>query len=251
MYVMAAAESIDSHLSGPETEAVTLLLVEEVSVTADIEKSYFSSVGFNVVAASTVADSEAAVSRQWVDIVILDVAFAKKKGTDLIPILLKKSQNPALKVIVTSVSGDASLRKSSIEAGASAFIVKPAPRPRYLKEIKKLSAQKARDSERVIQALEVEIVSGDHKVTTNALDISSEGIHLALDSKASIHGVGLEVILSFTVEGKLIKIQGQIVRQTPKGVGIRFTQLGAQAQRLLDKFLLRYSMEQQASYFYL
>ena len=101
---MAAAESIVSHFSGPEGETVTLLLVEDVSVTADIERSYFASVGFNVVAASSVIDSEAAVSRQWIDIVILDVAFAKKKGNDLIPILLKKSRNPALKVIVTSVS---------------------------------------------------------------------------------------------------------------------------------------------------
>jgi len=251
IYVMAAAESINSPHMGPESETVTLLLVEDVSVTADIERSYFSSVGFNVVAASTVIDSESAVSRQWIDIVILDVAFAKKKGADLIPLLLKKSRNPSLKVIVTSVSGDASLRKSSIEAGASAFIVKPAPRPRYLKEIKKLSAQKARDSERVIQALEVEVEAGGTRVTTSALDISSEGIHLAMDAKGPIQGVGLEVLLSFTIEGKPVKIQGQIVRQTPKGVGIRFVQLGAQAQRLLDKFLLRYSMEQQASFFYL
>jgi len=248
---MAAAESISNHNFGPENETVTLLLVEDVSVTADIERSYFSSVGFNVVAASSVVDSESAVSKQWIDIVILDVAFAKKKGTDLIPILLKKSQNPALKVIVTSVSGDASLRKSSIEAGASAFIVKPAPRPRYLKEIKKLSAQKARDSERVIQALEVEVLTGANRVTAHALDISSEGIHVALDTKATTHEVGLEVLLNFTIEGKAVKIQGQIVRQTPKGVGIRFVQMGAQTQRLLDKFLLRYSMEHQASYFYL
>ncbi|NBQ26073.1 MAG: hypothetical protein EBU26_17790, partial [Verrucomicrobia bacterium] len=61
----------------------------------------------------------------------------------------------------------------------------------------------------------------------------------------------LEVLLNFTIEGKVVKIQGQIVRQTPKGVGIRFVQMGAQTQRLLDKFLLRYSMEHQASYFYL
>lgn len=248
---MAAAESIDRPVSGPESDTVTLLLVEDVSVTADIERSYFSSVGFNVIAASSVVDSEAAVSRNWVDIVILDVAFAKKKGTDLIPILLKKSRNPGLKLIVTSVSGDASLRRSSIEAGASAFIVKPAPRPRYLKEIKKLSARKARDSERVMQALEVEMRIGESRVVTHALDISSEGLHLALDPRTPIQSVGEEVQLSFTVEGKALNIQGQIVRQTPKGVGIRFVKLGAQGQRLLDKFLLRYSMEQQASYFYL
>lgn len=248
---MAAAESIKSPSVDPESSTVTLLLIEDVSVTADIERSYFSSVGFDVVSASSVVDSESAVSRGWVDIVIIDVAFAKKKGVDLIPILLKKSRNPNLKVIVTSVSGDASLRRSSIEAGASAFIVKPAPRPRYLKEIKKLSAQKARDSERVTQALEVELIAGDAKASTKALDISSEGIHLALEAGSPIQGIGLMVELRLTVEGKPLKIQGQIVRQTPKGVGIRFVQLGVQAQRLLDKFLLRYSMEQQASYFYL
>ncbi|MEY4066072.1 MAG: Response regulator receiver domain [Pseudomonadota bacterium] len=248
---MAAAESMKSDHESHQESPVTLLLIEDVSVTAEIERSYFASVGFNVIAASSVVDSESHIAREWVDIVIVDAGFARQKGIDLIPILRKSSKNKEVKVIVTSVSGDIQLKKSATTNGASAFIVKPAPRPRYLKEIKKLSAQKTRDTERVHQSLEVELNDGKSSVRAKTLDLSSEGIHLAMDNPRSVLELGAVLQMSFTVEGKMVKVQGQVVRHTPKGVGIRFVSIGAQAQRLLDKFLLRYSLEQQSSHFYL
>ncbi|MEN9808479.1 MAG: Response regulator receiver domain [Pseudomonadota bacterium] len=246
---MTAAESIKPAI-GAEQQ-VTLLLIEDVSVTAEIERSYFASVGFNVVAGGNVAEAESVIARDWVDIVIIDAAFARRKGIELIPLLLKSARNKEVKVIVTSVSGDISLKKAATAAGASAFIVKPAPRPRYLKEIKKLSAQKARDTERVYQSLEVEVAWNKKSLKAVALDVSSEGIHLAVDAGSSVIELGAPIQLSFSIEGKSLKLQGEVVRHTPKGVGVRFVGVGAQAQRLLDKFLLRYSMEHQASHFYL
>jgi two-component system chemotaxis response regulator CheY len=249
---MTAAESMNYlNGEGQDTSPVTLLLIEDVSVTAEIERSYFASVGFNVVAAGNVSEAEAAISREWVDIVIIDAAFARGKGIDLIPILRRAARHQDVKVIVTSVSGDNSLKKAATAAGASAFIVKPAPRPRYLKEIKKLSARKTRDTERVYQALAVTLMWGNKVVKAETLDLSSEGIHLAVDSKAGTIGLGIKIQLSFSVEGKQLKIEGEVVRHTPKGVGVRFVNVGTQAQRALDKFLLRYSIEHQASHFYL
>ncbi|MEN9528496.1 MAG: Response regulator receiver domain, partial [Pseudomonadota bacterium] len=168
---MVAAESIKG---SPESAPVTLMLVEDVSVTAEIERSYFSSVGFNVLAAGSVPDSQAMIAKEWVDVVIIDAAFARRKGIDLIPLLKKESRNRDVKIIVTSVSGDPALKKSASAVGASAFIVKPAPRPRYLKEIKKLSAQKARDTERVHQTLEIELSDGHESFKAETLDVSSE-----------------------------------------------------------------------------
>ncbi|NBX16951.1 MAG: response regulator [Proteobacteria bacterium] len=249
---MTAAESMNYlNGEGSETSPVTIMLIEDVSVTAEIERSYFASVGFTVVAAGTVAEAEAAIARDWVDIVIIDAAFARGKGVDLIPILRRVSRHQEVKVIVTSVSGDSAIKKSATAAGASAFIVKPAPRPRYLKEIKKLSAQKTRDTERVRQALAVNLSWSEKSIHAETLDLSSEGIHLAVESKFGTINLGTRVQLSFTVEGKQLKIEGEVVRHTPKGVGIRFVGVGAQAQRALDKFLLRYSIEHQASHFYL
>jgi len=249
---MSAAESINP-IGGDEQDLapVTLLLIEDVSVTAEIERSYFASVGFNVVAAGSVAEAEAAISREWVDIVIIDAAFARGKGIDFISILRKNARHKDVKVIVTSVSGDHSLRKAATTAGASAFIVKPAPRPRYLKEIKKLSARKSRDTERVHQSIAVQLVWADKNAKAQTLDLSSEGIHLAVDVKTGLIALGTRIQLSFEVEERQLKIEGEVVRHTPKGVGVRFVNVGAQAQRTLDKFLLRFSIEHQASHFYL
>jgi DNA-binding response OmpR family regulator len=245
---MVAAESIKG---APESAQVTLMLIEDVSVTAEIERSYFSSVGFNVLYVGSVPDSQAMIAKEWVDVVIIDVAFARHKGIDLIPLLKNQSRNRDVKIIVTSVSGDSSLKKSASSVGASAFIVKPAPRPRYLKEIKKLSAQKTRDTERIHQTLEVELSDGRESFKAETLDVSSEGIHLAIEKNAPTPGIGAIFQMTLQIEGKSLKIQGQVVRHTPKGVGIRFLNLGAQAQRALDKFLLRFSIEHQASHFYL
>jgi DNA-binding response OmpR family regulator len=249
---MAAAESIASHNGqGQDTAPVSLLLIEDVSVTAEIERSYFASVGFNVLAGGNVAEAESLIASQWVDIVIIDAAFARRKGIDLIPILKKAARNKEVKVIVTSVSGDPALKKAANSAGASAFIVKPAPRPRYLKEIKKLSAQKARDTERIHRIFEVGIRWRNSTLSAEALDVSSEGIHLAVSADKEVIELGARLDMSFSIEGKEVKMQGEVVRHTPRGIGVRFVGVGAQAQRLLDKFLLRHSIEHQASQFYL
>ncbi|MFZ9520272.1 MAG: response regulator [Silvanigrellaceae bacterium] len=249
---MAAAESITSNDGkGQETAPVSLLLIEDVSVTAEIERSYFASVGFNVLAGGNVSEAESVIASQWVDIVIIDAAFARRKGIELIPILKKAARNRDVKVIVTSVSGDPALKRAATTAGASAFIVKPAPRPRYLKEIKKLSAQKARDTERIHRIFEVAIRWRNSNVTAEALDVSSEGIHLAITSEKDVIELGARIDMTFSIEGKDVKMQGEIVRHTPKGIGVRFVGVGAQAQRVLDKFLLRHSIEHQASQFYL
>jgi two-component system chemotaxis response regulator CheY len=249
---MGAAESIESQNgNGLETATVSLLLIEDVSVTADIERSYFGSVGFNVLSGGTVVEAEAQVSNNWVDIVIIDAAFARKRGIELIPVLKKASQNKQVKVIVTSVSGEISIKKAATAAGASAFIVKPAPRPRYLKEIKKLSSQKARDTERIHKTLAVTMVIAGSERKAETLDLSSEGIHIAVVPATGDYALGGKLWLTFEVEGKEIKIMGEVVRHTPKGIGVRFLEMGVQARRLLDKFLLRYSIEHQASHFYL
>lgn len=249
---MAAAESIKaSEGNGQESVSVTLMLIEDASVTAEIERSYFASVGFNVVTGSTLSEAQAAIAREWVDIVIIDAGFARQKAIEAIPLLRKAARNADVKIIVTSVSGDIALKKSASAAGAHAFIVKPAPRPRYLKEIKKLSAQKARDTERIQQSIEVELSWKNKVLKAKTLDLSSEGIHLEVNSKSDVIELGTGLQLSLNVEGKILKIQGEVVRHTPKGVGIRFVGVGAQVQRQLDKFLLRYSIEHHASQFYL
>lgn len=247
---MTAAENLEFQVD----KKSVVLVVDDHPVTADMERAYLGSVGFQVLVATDKQEALRMVRENEVDLVIVDMSFGKNQGLSVIQDARRSSKNKEIKFIATSVVGTPANRKSAEKAGAEGFIAKPAPRPKVLKEIKKLVAMKARDTERVKQNLAVELVIGKQKDTASTLDISSEGVHLAFskkNKKVPAVGTSIELFIPLSKDSKPIEISGEVVRHTAEGFGVRFVEMNKLAQRQLDKFLLTYSMEQRASKYYL
>lgn len=250
---MGAAETIQQE---QEQEALpALLLVDDHHVTAEIERNYFASVGFRVHAATTATDVEQIVKTHDIDLMIIDLNFSKEQGLRTLQVAKKVSRNPRLKAIVTSVVGLPALRKTAYEAGADEFLVKPAPRPKVLKEIKKLTSQKTRDTERVKQSIELAYLLGGTRFVARTLDLSGDGVHLSASHlpEDGRPAIGSEITLSIILgKGeKALQVPGTVVRHTAEGFGVKFGDLGRLVKRQLDKYLLRFSMEHKASQYYL
>lgn len=230
----------------------TLLLVDDTPVTVEIERAYFASVGFRCVVATSVSQVEDAVRSQPIDLVMVDVGFAREQGLATARAARRASMNPNVKILMTSVLSNPQLRKRAEEHGADDFLVKPAPRPKVLKEIKKLTSQSSRDNERVRQELLVNCVVKGQGVSFKTLDLSSDGMHLSAAANACpAVGEGIDVEIRLGRNEKPLQLKGTVVRHTQEGFGVRFAEVSKPARRVLDKFLLRFTLEHRASQYYL
>lgn len=233
-----------------------ILLVDEHVVTADIERSYLLGVGFDVVLAT---DGEEAVRRikdEFFDLIMVDASFRGDMGVDTLKSLKRNTKNKDVKAIMTGLSFSPPLKKRARDAGADEIFVKPAPRPQVLKEIKKLTMSAARGTERIAHALSLVLKSGEEVFSCKTLDLSSEGVHLCslsqstADDRPSV-GAAVEMDIQLSESEGLSKVTGVVMRHTAEGFGVRFEKMKRADQKKLDKYILKHSLEQAASHYYL
>lgn len=248
---MGAAETLKTKME----DLPKVLIVDDHYVTAEIERNFLMQVGFQVFIASNASEVTEIVTHELIDLIIIDANFAKKQGLTILKNAKRMSKNTEMKGIVKSVEAMPAARKNAESFGADGYLVMPAPRPKFLREIKKLTSQKTRDSERVKQNIEIQMVVNEEDYMAHTMDLSSEGAHLKLDGeeKEDVVPVGTHVtlLLHLAQKKKATEITGVVVRHTAEGFGIRFDDLDRNAKRDLDKFILKNSMEQRASQFYL
>lgn len=249
---MAAAEKLDEKIS-PATQA-SVLVVDDHPVTADLERAYLASVGFKVFVASSAAQVMKIVRNEQIDLMIIDLQFEKGAGATVLKSAKRSSANADIKVIATSVVGTPATKRAAEEAGSDSFLLKPAPRPKVLKELKALTSLKSRDTERVKKKLLLTYHIKGKLCSAATLDISADGVHLTPSGKSKfMPDVGTEIVLTLPLaeNSKALTIDGTVVRHTAEGFGVRFAELGKVAQRQLDKFILTHSLEQKTSKYYL
>jgi DNA-binding response OmpR family regulator len=233
-----------------------ILLVDEHVVTAEIERSYLIGVGFDVVLASDGEEAVRRVREEEFDLIIVDTSFRGDKGVDTLKSLKRSSKNAGVKAIVTGLSFPPPLKKKVREAGADEIFIKPAPRPQVLKEIKKLTLSASRGTERILQALSLVLKWGDEAYNCQTLDLSADGVHLSILRKSGGAGrpsVGeaVEMDIQLTESESLSRVTGIVMRHTAEGFGVRFEKMKKADQKKLDKYILRHSLEQAASHYYL
>ncbi len=260
---MDAAKKLDvEHAKGkngtPESPPTPrILLVDEHVVTAEIERSYLIGVGFDVALATEADEAQKLIGSQSFDLIMVDTGFRGDQGVETLKALKSKSKNPEVKSIVTGLSFPPPLKKKVREAGADELFVKPAPRPQVLKEIKKLTSSASRNNERVAHVLSLVLKWEDSILSCQTLDLSSDGVHLSLVNKSRQNlqpppvGAKVEMDIQLTEKDGLSRVMGEVMRHTKEGFGVRFTHLKKSDQKKLDKYMLRHSLEQAASHYYL
>jgi|GEM_PF-669630 len=250
---MSAANDLGEHGPGEPAAQSTILLADDTQVTVEIERAYFASVGFRVVVASNPKQVEDLVRSESIDLLMIDVNFARDQGLGTVRAARRASRNDQMKILVTSILSNPTLRKNAEAHGADDFLVKPAPRPKVLMEIKKLTSQAARHGERIRRSLDVTCRVGPVSFLATTLDLSSDGMHLVAKNDITRPDVGATVSVEIQLgkSDKPLILEGSIVRHTQEGFGLRFGEVGKNTRRALDKFLLRFSMEHRASQYYL
>jgi DNA-binding response OmpR family regulator len=251
--VNSQTENLSSlEASGMDTWPL-ILLIDDTSVTLELEQKYLHSVGFRVKTATTIAEIEKLLRENVFALAIVDTEFLGGQGHNVIRHMRKLNQQDEFKILATSVSSNATLRKKSVDAGASELMIKPTPRPKFLRELKKLTSQGVRGSERITESAKIKYELNGKIITADSLDLSSEGAHIAAPNKAIKPHLNTEITLMVFLPGheKPVSISGEVRRHTQEGFGVRFLELSRTAQRTMDRFLTKFSSENKATIFYL
>ena len=178
---------------------LNVLLIEEHSMVAKLEKSYLSKGGFEVKVATTLQEMFDALSLFNIQVVILDYHAFKEQGIHEISNAKKLSFNKNVKFIVTSVVKFEELNNKSFQENCDNFILKPITKGRMIEEVKKISNMSYRKSLRIKSKLNILVRFNDRYLKTYSIDISEDGVHLA-DKKNIItphigYDLDLEIIL--------------------------------------------------------
>lgn len=251
---MSSAEKLDEN---QEAGKPRILLVDEHVVTAEIERSFLTGVGFEVELVTTADAAIDAIGATSFDLIMVDTSFRGDRGVETLQALRRRSRNPEVKSIVTGLSFPPPLKKKARDAGASEIFVKPAPRPQVLREIKRLTDSKSRGNERIPHSLSLVLLWDEQTYNCRTLDLSSDGVHLSTLTRGGQEGtrppVGSSVEMDIQLTGKesISKVAGVVRRHTKEGFGVSFGEMKKSDRKKLDKYVLKHSLEQATSHYYL
>ncbi|HEX2998072.1 MAG TPA: response regulator [Anaerolineales bacterium] len=99
-----------------------ILLAEDDITMVSLLKTLLKMEGFEVLALETGSNVPAETGRVKPDILLLDVHFGNQNGVEIIQAIRKNKDLADLRVVMTS---GMSMQEECIDAGASAFLLKP------------------------------------------------------------------------------------------------------------------------------
>lgn len=109
--------------TAPRRSLGRILVVDDEPDVVSILTKYFSDAGYTVDTAGHGGDALIAVSQYQPDVVVLDILM---EGLDGVQVLKRiRSLDPAVRVIMITGSGDATLEPTAMSMGAFAYVSKP------------------------------------------------------------------------------------------------------------------------------
>ncbi len=103
-------------------EHISLLVVEDDELAAEIMESYFVDCGFQVSTVFTATDGYAHIKNNSYDVMVLDINLPDFNGFELLKNVRKYTSVP---IIITSAYSDTKIKVSAFKFGANDYMVKP------------------------------------------------------------------------------------------------------------------------------
>jgi len=116
--------------------APRILIVEDSALIVDAFKVLFADAGYDVDAASTIAEAVEAGMAVRPDVMLLDLTLPDGNGLDIMQALKERDSLPRVTLAMTG-HNDAKSRRSCIEAGCADVLLKPVPIAELLRQIKR------------------------------------------------------------------------------------------------------------------
>jgi DNA-binding response OmpR family regulator len=120
------------------TARPSLLLVEDDADLAKVLRGRLAHAGYEVRCAASIAEARAALRAARPDLIVLDVMLPDGSGIDLLRSIRADADLRGLPVLVQTCLGAPARVEEGFEAGANAYLEKPADAARLLAAVRRL-----------------------------------------------------------------------------------------------------------------
>ncbi len=223
-----------------------ILLVDDVDLFLELEKSYLEGCGYDLVTASSGEEAITRLEKIAPDVLLIDYFMPGINGDEVCRRLRGDPRWNQLPILMVTAAGKPEEVQSCLDAGCDDYITKPVNKVELQEKVKRLLGQvRRRTSERVAVRLPIQLQDGDKVQVADAVDISTNGILLKTKSP---------LVLNSTVELKLegpdgqpLRLYGKIKRTAERsedGSGVYFIYPDQQSKRLVSELVMSKKAEQ-------
>jgi len=217
----------------------TLLLIDDVELFLQLEKSFLQESGHQVLTRTSAADALAELPQLNPDLILLDLYMPQLDGDEFCRRLRADERWQRLPVIMVTAGGKEEEIRRCLDAGCDDYLTKPVNKVELLEKVDRLlGGLRHRTAERTAASLRVRLQQKEQSLVATVEDVSRNGIYVRSRSELAVDSL-VEIFLELPTAEQL-KILGKVkrVKQGPEaGMGIYFIHPEPQGIAALEQFV--------------
>jgi uncharacterized protein (TIGR02266 family) len=202
----------------------TILLVDDVQLFLELEKSFLEDGGHRAVTAQCAKEALARLAEVQPDLLLCDLYMAGMDGDEVCRQLRLDPRWQQLPILMVTAAGKDEDVRRCLEAGCDDYITKPVNKKDLLEKVDRLLGKvKGRTLPRAEVALRVQVKAEGQSLSAYARDLSANGIYLKCPTRLA-PGTVVELKLALP-DGREMKVLGKVKRVqdgADGGMGIYF-----------------------------
>lgn len=223
-----------------------ILLVDDVDLFLELERSYLEDCGYDLVTASSGEETLQRLNKVAPDLLLLDFYMPGMDGDEVCRLIRQHERWQKLPIIMVTAAGKPEEVQRCLQSGCDDYITKPVNRQELREKVQRLLGEiTRRKDERVPVKLPVRVREGGRLHVASAHDLSVSGVYLK-SSTPLTENDGIEIRFEST-DGKPLVLFGKIKRTAEKaedGCGVYFIHPEPQSKRVLEKLVRSQKSEQ-------
>lgn len=216
----------------------TLLLIDDVELFLELEKSFLQETGHDIVTMTSVREALGRLAEINPDLVLLDLYMPEMDGDEFCHQLRSNPRWQSLPIIMVTAGGKETDVRRCLEAGCDDYLTKPVNKSDLLEKVERLlGGVKHRTAERIATSIRVRLSRQGKNLAATALDVSRNGIYVRSRNQLE---VGTLVEIQLELPGNhLLQVLGKVKRikaGADAGMGIYFIHPEPQGLKALEAF---------------
>jgi len=231
------------------TERRSVLLVDDVELFLELEKTFLHRDRFDLLMASNAQEIMQLVLKQKPDLVFMDMQMAGARGDDVCRWIKQDAALRSIPVIMVVASGDEDSESLCRQAGCDAIINSPVKRQQLLTVACEMLDLVDRQLARIPARMLVHFGENQNQLQSNfSVNLSYGGMFIATEDVLPV-GSPLSLRLQFPGAKQTLNCQGQVAwlnhselqkkPHLPVGMGVAFAGLSVPQQELVKSYLAR------------
>ncbi len=223
-----------------------ILLVDDVDLFLELERSYLEGCDYDLVTASSGEETLQRLDKVAPDVLLLDYYMPGINGDEVCRSIRKNPRWEKLSILMVTAAGKPEEVQSCLDAGCDDYITKPVNKQELREKVARLlGSVQRRTSERVAVRLPIQLQEGGRLHVVTAKDISSSGV--CLESPTELKENKTVQMKLEGAGGEPVSLYGKVKRsdkQAEDGCGVYFIYPDSRSKIILDRLIRSKKVEQ-------